>query len=192
MADPVNYCSWIVKSYCVTQSEWATWTQAILTVVTFAIALWRQERTASKAALEKNEAARMLEAEKLHNTEMRARAAAISLRSEVIRFCSVMDALREADLEDSPAEAFKAMDPHLDVRLRAREAIELMAAADSVLKVVHGAQSLHDYLNSCKNRPAFEPSDYTFLRDTANNIYPIAERAQEEVGNLLYSKNVNS
>lgn len=33
MADPVNYCSWFASSFCVTQSEWAAWTQAVMSVL---------------------------------------------------------------------------------------------------------------------------------------------------------------
>jgi hypothetical protein len=38
MADPINYCSWLVKSFCVTQSEWASWTQAVTSVLAIAAA----------------------------------------------------------------------------------------------------------------------------------------------------------
>lgn len=45
MPDTALYCSWLNSSVCITQSEWAAWTQAILTVMTFAIALFVQRST---------------------------------------------------------------------------------------------------------------------------------------------------
>jgi len=33
VADAVNYCSWFMKGFCITQSEWASWAQAIMSVV---------------------------------------------------------------------------------------------------------------------------------------------------------------
>lgn len=32
MADPINYCSWFVRDFCITQSEWASWAQAVMSV----------------------------------------------------------------------------------------------------------------------------------------------------------------
>jgi hypothetical protein len=45
MADPVNYCSWVFPWFCVTQSEWAAWTQAIGSILAIGLAVyvpWRQ------------------------------------------------------------------------------------------------------------------------------------------------------
>ena len=39
MSDPINYCSWLVKSFCVTQSEWASWTQAGGSILALGIAI---------------------------------------------------------------------------------------------------------------------------------------------------------
>ncbi len=36
MADPVNYCNWLLPSMCLAQSEWAAWAQAIMS----ALAIW--------------------------------------------------------------------------------------------------------------------------------------------------------
>lgn len=42
MADPLNYCSWFLPSWCATQSEWAAWAQAIMS----ALAIWYSGRLA--------------------------------------------------------------------------------------------------------------------------------------------------
>ncbi|WP_414611832.1 hypothetical protein [Stenotrophomonas muris] len=186
MSDPVNYCSWVANSFCISQSEWAAWTQAILTVATFAVALWRQELAAKKAAQEKADAAKLLDAERRKTTLMRGRATAISLRSEITRFASVMDALVEEPLTDTPSATYNAIEPHLSIRLRATEALDLMGAADSALKVVHGAQSLFTYLLSCRNLAKYETAQLEFLKTTAQKLHPIVQRAEAEVGALLY------
>lgn len=52
MADPVNYCSWLLPSVCASQSEWAAWAQAILS----ALAIWYSGRLAyNQRLLEKRE-----------------------------------------------------------------------------------------------------------------------------------------
>ncbi|MDH1192506.1 hypothetical protein [Stenotrophomonas sp. GD03958] len=186
MADPINYCSWLASSFCITQSEWAAWTQAVLTVATFAVALWRQELAAKNAAHEKADAAKLLEEERRKTTLMRARATAISLRSEITRFASVMEAVMEEPLRDTPSATYKAIEPHLSIRLRATEALDLMGAADSALKVVHGAQGLYTYLLSCRNLERYDTAHLDFLRTTAQSLFPIVERAEKEVGALLY------
>lgn len=38
MADPINYCSWFYSSFCITQSEWAAWTQAGMSVAAIVFA----------------------------------------------------------------------------------------------------------------------------------------------------------
>ncbi len=38
MADPVNYCSWLYRYFCITQSEWAAWTQAGMSVAAIVFA----------------------------------------------------------------------------------------------------------------------------------------------------------
>ncbi len=186
MADPINYCSWFANSFCITQSEWAAWTQAILTVATFAVALWRQELAAKKAAYEKADAAKLLEAERQKATLMRARATAISLRSEITRFASAMEAVMGEPLRDTPSDTYNAIEPHLSIRLRATEALDLMGAADSALKVVHGAQGFYTYLLSCKHLVRYETAHLDFLKTTAQKLFPIVQRAETEVGALLY------
>jgi len=186
MVDTVNYCSWVAKSFCITQSEWAAWTQAVLTVATFAVALWRQELATKKAAQEKADAAKLLEAERRKTTLMRGRATAISLRSEITHFASVLEAVMEQPIRDTPSVTYNAIEPHLSIRLRATEALDLMGAADSVLKVVHGAQSVYTYLLSCKNLASYETGHLDFLKTTAQKMFPIVQRAETEVGALLY------
>jgi len=44
MADPINYCSMLLPSFCFTQSEWAAWAQAIMS----ALAIWYSGRLAFK------------------------------------------------------------------------------------------------------------------------------------------------
>lgn len=186
MADPINYCSWLYRSFCISQSEWATWTQAGLTVATFAIALWRQETISAKAAKEKENAAYLLEEEKKRNAQLRARAAAISMRAELTRFCSTVEALEEGDMKDTPKDAYAEISPHLDIRLRADQALELMDATESILKAIHAAETLHSYLLSCKDRANFSGTDYQFLSWSARKMRPNAEEALDRVTELVY------
>ncbi|WP_146257201.1 hypothetical protein [Stenotrophomonas maltophilia] len=46
MADPVNYCSWLLPSMCASQGEWAAWAQAIMS----ALAIWYSGRLAFNQA----------------------------------------------------------------------------------------------------------------------------------------------
>lgn len=96
MPDTALYCSWLNSSVCITQSEWAAWTQAILTVMTFAIALVVQRRTQKaseskqdgiRAAAEKKEddiraAAEKKEEELRADAERREAAIAAQAREE--------------------------------------------------------------------------------------------------------------
>ncbi|MHC1668120.1 hypothetical protein ACODUO_03070 [Stenotrophomonas maltophilia] len=199
MADPVNYCSWVAESFCITQSEWATWTQAGLTVLTFVVALVRQERTDRRAAKLKiqSDAALLLEraehaeqqrksaaallAEADINRRLRARATAISIAHDLLALNSAIDVLAEGNVADSPQQAFAEAAPHLELRTRAMAALDLMEATEAALKAVDGAQSLYRYLLACQDQEAFTPDDLTYLQSTAESLRPDSEAAEKAI-----------
>ncbi|MFI8573500.1 hypothetical protein ACIGEO_18575 [Stenotrophomonas bentonitica] len=79
MANPVNYCSWLVRSYCVTQGEWAAWTQAFGSIIALAIAIAipiMLHRKAQAAQMASNELDRL---EREHLARYQAKASAIAI-----------------------------------------------------------------------------------------------------------------
>ncbi|MBD8696579.1 hypothetical protein [Stenotrophomonas sp. CFBP 13718] len=199
MADPVNYCSWFYGSFCISQSEWATWTQAGLTVVTFAIALITQHNTDARAAKQKAKADAALLEEKLRAAEdrrsqaesslanekaqalLRSRATAISLHPELLNFESVLEAIIRHGPADSPAEEYELIVPNLDIRHRPFEAMHIPTAAEALLTVTDAANRLHNYLDACKTSEQFGPSEMKYIDDLAQESLPKVIAAQEAV-----------
>jgi len=206
VADPINYCSWLASSFCMTQSEWATWTQAGLTVGTFAFAMWRQKVASDKAAKEKaksneelknerersaterRESATLLQQEKAANAASRARAIAVSMRIEMTGFVSVVSTIHLRDNLKSPALAFAEFGSHLDIRHRAMDALDLGEATDAVLEVVSGAQSVYGYLSTCREQKVFEERDYKFFETCSKNLTPLADKAEKAIDKLINRK----
>jgi len=206
MAEPINYCSWLANSLCMTQSEWATWTQAGLTVGTFAFAMWRQKVASDKAAREKAEsneelrnerqksalerknAADLLQQEKAANAETRARAIAISMRIEMASLVSVVSTIHLRENLKSPAAAFAEYGGHLDIRHRAMDALDLGNAIHPVLDVVSGAQAVYAYLATCKPQDQFEEGDYKFFESSSKTLTPLADKAEKAIEELIERK----
>lgn len=186
MSVATNYCSWIYSSYCVTQSEWATWTQAVLTVLTFVVAMWRQEVTQNRANREKAAAADQLEAMHLSAATMKARATAISLRTEIGQFQSVLKIIIDQGLRQPPKPVFDAMSPNLNLRLRAVEALDLMESADPVLRAVHSAENIYGFFRTCAVKNQFDDGDNAFIQRIAAGILPFVDDAYEKIGVLAF------
>jgi len=206
MADPINYCSWVANSFCITQSEWATWTQAALTVLTFAIALVRQHRTDKRAALQKqmsdeallqerrehaeqqriaNEA---LLAETRFNRRLRAKAIAISLKPDLNKFCSLITVVELHGLPDTPAQALADYEEILQIRHRAQEAVELGDIGDRVLSVVDAAQNIHNYLSAIRANSAFSPQNSRYINETIKDAKPRAEEAVQVLLGMIWTE----
>lgn len=186
-----------------TQSEWATWTQAGLTVGTFAFAMWRQKVASEKAAREKAEsneklraerqksalerktAADLLQQEKTANAAIRARAIAVSMRIEMTGFFSVVSTIHLRDNLKSPAAAFAEYGAYLDIRHRAMDALDLGDAIHPVLDVVSGAQTVYGYLVTCRPQENFEEKDYKFFESCSKKLMPLAEEAEKAIESLI-------
>lgn len=186
MADPVNYCNWLYPSFCISQSEWAAWTQAVLTVLTFAVALWRQERTHRQAEAKKDASDELLKMEKENSQKAKRRAIAIVMNSELAKFGSLATAILMRGLTENPKQMFEIASPLLDLRRRGFEAAELGDAADAVLKAVEGAEKLHIYFDSRSELPHFTEDDATRVKDLCEVLVDISEAAEEGIGHILY------
>jgi len=203
MADPVNYCSWIVESYCVTQSEWATWTQAALTVGTFAFAMWRQKVFNDKAAHERKLSAQDLlrekqahlndqkaaeaerSAERARNQALRARALAITIRTELTEFASVVHVLHEGELGKSPRSLLENTKGHFAIRHRALESLELLDATDIVLTVVERAERAYLFLAACAMRDSYINDDEAWIRAHFGKSRPLVTEALTAIQRLI-------
>ncbi|MBN5087892.1 hypothetical protein LI078_06435 [Stenotrophomonas maltophilia] len=186
-----------------TQSEWATWTQAGLTVGTFAFAMWRQkvasdnaakEKAESneelraerqKSALERKTAADLLQQEKTANAATRARAIAVSMRIEMTGFLSVVSTIHLRDNLKSPATTFAEYGAHLGIRHRAMDALDLGDAIHPVLDVISGAQTVYGYLATCRAQETFEENDYKFFESCSESLMPLAKAAEKAIESLI-------
>ncbi|WP_313301479.1 hypothetical protein [Stenotrophomonas sp.] len=185
MADPINYCSWLASSFCITQSEWATWSQAGLTVGTFAFAMWRQSVTDARSEEKVAIAEDKLRKERLQNSKTRALATAISIRVDIDSFNSVVSALPSHGLDVNPSEVFAGSEPSLGLRLRAMEALDLMDATSAVLAAVHAAQSVHNYLDACRNDETFGERERKHLSEVCPIYLKQGEEASEQIATLI-------
>lgn len=185
MADPINYCSWLASSFCITQSEWATWTQAALTVGTFVFAMWRQKVTSNNAELKVAAAEEKLRDERVRNSKTRALATAIAIRVDVTSFLSLVGSLPGLGLNMKPSEVFEQAEKNLDLRLRAMDALDLMEATNAVLAVVDGAHSIHNYLHACRNQQEFLQKDRDYLTNACGAYGKLGHGAFEAVKTLV-------
>jgi hypothetical protein len=104
MADPINYCSWLVKSFCVTQSEWASWTQAGGSILALGIAivvpvvLHAREQVAQQQRSEQDR----LNRERLARIQAKAAASSVLpfARSFLGELQSVMSQMTYTDIEE--------------------------------------------------------------------------------------------
>ncbi|PTS71909.1 hypothetical protein DBR33_07145, partial [Stenotrophomonas sp. HMWF022] len=178
-----------------TQSEWAAWTQAALTCITFTVALVKQHHTDQRAARQKQESDAALMAEKIRaaderraqaesllnkeraETLLQARATAIFIRPELGNFAAVLESIIEHGPADSPAEQFNLVVPYLAIRHRSLEALQIPEATDALLNVANEAHALHNYLDACKEAELFGPTEYKFVDDLAKNALPQVEEA---------------
>jgi len=203
VADPVNYCSWLVKGFCITQSEWAAWTQAGFTVGTFAFAMWRQKVFNDRAAYEKKVAAQELlkekqahlsdqkaaEAERRSDVSriqaLRARALAIAIRSELTAFASVVNVLHNGEHGCSPRALLDRIKDHFAIRHRALDSLELLNATDIVLTVVERAERAYLFLEACALRDSYINDDEQWIRDHFGVSRPIVDFALVEIQTLI-------
>lgn len=171
-----------------TQSEWAAWTQAILTVVTFAIALWRQETLQKRAEAKQDAANALLNAEKARFSEIKARALAIALESDLTDAKTVADVLVLRGPKDHPKDVFDNGAALLTLRTRGSEAVELGAAADPVLRAVHAARTMYEFLELRKDNTSFAPADATRFINLAEVLAGFVAEARSAVRVLLYGR----
>lgn len=186
MADTVNYCSWIAKSICISQSEWAAWTQALLTIVTFAVALWRQEILTKSAERKRDLTDKSHKDERQRLEKMKARAVAIAIQTDVTELLAITSALSRSDAKKVPKVAFETSSKALNIRLRAIESIELSDASDPVIKAVHGAQMIYNYLMVTSDQAKYTPGETEKIEDLAKTLHHIAKTASAALDALIY------
>ncbi|WP_423163029.1 hypothetical protein [Stenotrophomonas maltophilia] len=195
MADPGIYCFAGAKGLCMTQSEWAAWTQAALTCITFTVALITQHQTDRRSARQKRKSDAALMAERIRAADERraqaenllakeraeslliARATAIYIRPELGNFAAVLESIIEHGPPDSPAEHFNLALPNLAIRHRSLEALKIPEATDALLNVTNAAHALHNYLDACKDAEVLGPNEHKFISDLAKQSLPQVEAA---------------
>lgn len=205
MADPINYCSWVASTFCITQSEWATWTQAGLTVLTFVIALRRQHKTDQRAAKQKQASDDALLAERREHAEqqrianeallaetrfnrrLRAKAIAVSLKPDLNKFASLIKVIQQHGLPDTPAQALAEYEEILRIRHRSQEAVELGEIGDRVLEVIDSAQNLFEYLSALRNSAAFSPQNTAFIGDVITDAKPHLDEAIRQLLEMIWN-----
>jgi len=184
MADPVTYCSWAVESLCMTQSEWATWSQAILTVVTFGVALWRQEAARAESEVHRKSDTLERKLERDAAAHQRALAFAVNVRGELDELHSIATIVQTYEMK-SPGKTFKEASSFLDVRKRAMEAAELLGASTKVLRAVNAANIFYAEFRMYSHKAAYDQADIEFLRKSGTEIEPIAKRAIDAIDVFL-------
>jgi len=151
------------------------WAQAFLTAATFAAALFIQERNRIRA-----------EKKALAIEVYKSRAYAITLKTEIQKFASVIITLRTHGHADSPKEAFEEVAPNLTLRLRGLQASELREAAVDVMAAVHGAELLYSAFELRKDAEEFGVADMRTIDGFAEALEAVANDAMLAIENLIY------
>ncbi|WP_414540439.1 hypothetical protein [Stenotrophomonas forensis] len=182
-----------------TQSEWAAWTQAALTCITFVVALVKQSRTDNRAAKQKATSDAQLMEEKVRAADerrayaesllakekaealLKARATAIFIRPELLNFEAALETIVNSGPADSLAELFDLLLPNLAIRNRSLEALQIPAATEVLLNVTDRAHVLHNYLHACSEAQAYGSDEHNFIADLAKNALPKVQEAHAAV-----------
>ncbi|WP_146256212.1 hypothetical protein [Stenotrophomonas maltophilia] len=178
-------------------------------MITFAVALARQEMTDRRSSAQKEQASRALLQERQEHSEqqrmaneallaesernrrLRAKAIAISIKPQLNRFNAVMQVIRESGCPDTPREAFDEIGPSLEIRHRGIEALELGECSEAVLDVIEAAQTLYEYLKSCKATGKFEPENMRLIDTLAIDIEHTGEEAIDAILEIVH-RSVNA
>lgn len=185
MADPANYCSWFSTTFCITQSEWAAWAQAGLTVATFAFAMWRQKVATDKSTAERQIADQAVTQKQSEGAKILARATAISIRIELNTFLALAKVLPKHLQNVAPPAVFKDADGRLNLRLRALDALNLLEASQPALDAIDAAHLFHNYLRACANQQTFEERDVEHLNRVCIEYQATGQTALDSIRKLI-------
>lgn len=203
MADPISYCFAGANELCMTQSEWAAWTQAIVTVVTFIIALARQHAVDKKAAIQKqtSDAALLQErrqhakqqrianenllAEKRYSEALKAKALAIPLRLKLTSFVTSIEFLEGQGLKGTPQHLLELFGDGLDVRAMGEDVLAIRDCTEDMLAVIDAAQHLHRYLTLLSHKEALEQHQMQFITGLFTEVKPRAEAAKNTLRAII-------
>ncbi|WP_313419415.1 hypothetical protein [Stenotrophomonas sp.] len=176
MADLANYCSWIVEDFCITQSEWAAWTQAGGSTLALAIAivvplvLHLREQSAQRHQLDRNQ----IERERLERINAKAAAATILpvARAFLGALHSSMSQLTDADIECYNDIADEQLIEKLDLfRGCSHQLAAMRDAGEPALDAIASAEL---FLRSLADWQFFE-------RYTENGVIEDTERGYREI-----------